>query len=53
MSLCLWRLVVGMALFGFVATLEVPAAVARSPRPSRTKRNRSKVLIATQHMRRQ
>ena len=31
MSLCLWRLVVGMALFGFVATLEVPAAVAREP----------------------
>ena len=31
MSSCLWRVVVGMALFGFVATLEVPAAVAEEP----------------------
>jgi len=53
MSSCLWRVVVGMVLFGFVTTLEVPAAVAKGPRPSRTKRNGSKVLIATLHMRRQ
>ena len=31
MSSCLWRVVVGMVLFGFVTTLEVPAAVAREP----------------------
>ena len=31
MSSCLWRVVVGMALFGFVATLEVPAVVAKEP----------------------
>jgi hypothetical protein len=31
MSSCLWRVVVGMALFGFVATLEVPSAVAKEP----------------------
>ena len=29
MSSCLWKVVVGMALFGFVATLE--AAVAKEP----------------------
>jgi hypothetical protein len=29
MSSCLWKLAVGMALFGFVATLE--AAVAKEP----------------------
>jgi hypothetical protein len=31
MSSCLWKVAVGMALFGFVATLEVPAAVAKEP----------------------
>ena len=31
MSSCLWRVVVGMALFGFVATLKVPAVVAKEP----------------------
>jgi len=31
MSSCLWRVVVGMVLFGFVATLEVPAVVAKEP----------------------
>ena len=31
MSSCLWRVVVGMVLFGFVTTLEVPAAVAEEP----------------------
>ena len=31
MSSCLWRVVVGMVLFGFVTTLEVPAAVAKDP----------------------
>jgi hypothetical protein len=30
-SSCLWKVAVGMALFGFVATLEVPAAVAKEP----------------------
>jgi hypothetical protein len=40
-----------MALFGFVATLEFPQSQQRSPRPSRTKQNRLKVLIATLHMR--
>ena len=31
MSSCLWRVVVGMVLFGFVATLKVPAVVAKEP----------------------
>ena len=31
MSSCLWRVVGGMVLFGFVTTLEVPAAVAKEP----------------------
>ena len=31
MSACLWKVAVRMALFGFVATLEVPAAVAKEP----------------------
>lgn len=31
MSSCLWRVVVGMALFGLVSTLEVSAAVAKEP----------------------
>jgi len=31
MSSCLWKIAVGMALFGFVETLEVPAAVAKEP----------------------
>ena len=31
MSSCLWKVAVGMALFGFVATPEVPAAVAKEP----------------------
>ena len=31
MSACLWKVAVGMALFGFVATLEVSAAVAKEP----------------------
>ena len=31
MRICLWKVAVGMALFGFVATLEVSAAVAKEP----------------------
>ena len=31
MRTCLWKVAVGMALFGFVATLEVPTAVAKEP----------------------
>ena len=50
MSSCLWRVVVGMALFGFVATLKVPAVVAKEP-TAMTDQTRSKVLIATLHMR--
>ena len=50
MSSCLWRVVVGMALFGFVATLKVPAVVAKEP-TAMTDQTRSKVLIATLHAR--
>ena len=31
MSACLWKFAVGMALVGFVALLEIPAAVAKEP----------------------
>ena len=31
MSACFWKVAVGMALFGFVATLEVPAVIAKEP----------------------
>jgi hypothetical protein len=31
MSASLWKFAVGMALFGFVAPLEIPAAVAKEP----------------------
>ena len=50
MRTCLWKVAVGMALFGFVATLEVSAAVAKEPTAIMTKRNRSKVSIVTLHM---
>ena len=51
MSSCLWKVAVRMALFGFVATLEVPAAVAKEPTAITDQTKSFEVSIGTLHMR--